>query len=82
MTGSFGKWILIVATAVVVASVSGLAAITRCLEALSRQDGAVASETLVLERNAERREILRDRFPHVRVIAAHADTSLPRLRAM
>ena len=67
---------------VVIASVSGLPAITRCLEALSCQEAAVPFETLVLDRSAKRRALVRERFPDVRVIAADATTSLPRLRSM
>jgi glycosyl transferase family 2 len=68
---------------VVIASVSGLPAIAECLDALTRQEGHVATEILVVDRCGEAtRRALRGRFPSVQVVAAEPGTSVPALRAL
>jgi hypothetical protein len=67
---------------VVIASVSGLPHVARCLEALAGQDGRGRAEVLIVDRcGEETRTALRSRFPGVEVMAAPERTPLPALRA-
>lgn len=74
---------------VVVASVNGLPFVTRCLDALTRQElprgeaPSAALEVLVVDRRGEEtRATLRSRFPNAQVIAAVDGTAIPALRAL
>jgi GT2 family glycosyltransferase len=68
---------------VVIACVNGLPAIAECLEHLTRQEGSVEAELLVVDRCGEQtRSVLRSRFPGAQVIAAEPGTSIPALRAV
>jgi len=67
---------------VVIPSVTGLPAISDCLEALARENSAGQAEVLVVDRcGEETRAALRRRFPSVEVIAAAPGTPIPALRA-
>lgn len=66
---------------VVIPSVSGLPALRRCLDALARQDSAVVSEIVVVDRCGDgTRDAIRRQFPGVHVLAAGPRTSIPALR--
>jgi GT2 family glycosyltransferase len=73
------------AISVVIASVNGLPSITECLDCLSRQDGNIGYEVLVMDRcDAKTRQEVRRRFPQPEIqlteVAGHP--SIPKLRAM
>jgi GT2 family glycosyltransferase len=70
---------------VVIASVNGPPAILECLDALTRQEGEIAYEVLVVDRcgEATRSEIQRRfRQPEIRLIPAEGFPSIPKLRAI
>lgn len=67
---------------VVVPSVNGLPYPMECLEALTRQDGGVRSEIIVADcTGPETVAAVRERFPHVRVLAFDEPRSVPWLRS-
>jgi SAM-dependent methyltransferase len=70
------------AVSVVIASVSGLGPVVKCLEALERQINAPSTEILVIDRTGpETRSALRRRFPQIHVVGADEQATVGELRA-
>ena len=70
---------------VVIASVNGPPAIHECLDALTRQEGEIAYEVLVVDRCGEAtRDEIQRRFtqPEIRLVAVEGFPSIPKLRAI
>lgn len=68
---------------VIIPSVNGLTALVECLDCLRAQDGAIAAEVLVVDRCGELvREVLRTRYPEVRVFPVEDQPSIPAMRAL
>jgi glycosyltransferase involved in cell wall biosynthesis len=68
---------------VVIPSVNGWSDLEGCLQALAQQSGDVTIEVLVADRVGERvRAAVRKSYPHVRVLEAPSEMSIPALRAL
>jgi GT2 family glycosyltransferase len=70
---------------VVIASVNGMPCVGECLEALTKQQGDIRYEILVVDRCGEKtRNAIRGRFsqPEIRLIPVEGCQSIPKLRAL
>ena len=68
---------------VVIPSVNGWGELEGCLQSLTTQGNGVAIEVIVADRVGEAvRAPLRERYQHVRLIAAPPGTSIPALRSL
>jgi GT2 family glycosyltransferase len=68
---------------VIIPSVNGFPELSWCLDAMMKQQPAVASEIFVVDRcGQETRDEIRRRYPNVQIIEAPADTGIPEMRAM
>jgi GT2 family glycosyltransferase len=67
---------------VVIPSVNGFPILGECLDSLTQQVGAGRLEIIVANRRADVRINIEARYPEVRILDAHKEASIPRLRAM
>ncbi|CAN5392890.1 hypothetical protein BH20VER3_BH20VER3_19510 [soil metagenome] len=70
---------------IVIASVNGMPFIGECLDALTRQEGNIRYQVLVVDRCGEKtRDEIREKFPQpeIELIAIEGEPSIPKLRAI
>src|ERR1700694_1510051 len=71
------------AISVVIASVNGAAYLERCLAGLGKQQACVSSEILVADGcGSETRELVKRKYPSVRLFSFGERMSVPQLRAI